>query len=279
MIKSILFGIDGSLFGETACAYSIDLALRLDAQLEAVHVVDSRMMDFPLTAPQAGVLAWNAGATCGLQEALRKRGEECLGRAAARAAEAGVPLVSSLEFGHPAQVLAEVQTRTELLVVGRQGEHAKNAPELTGSTMERLIRRACRPCLVTPAAFRRIDKILLGVDGSPAGGRALSETVELANALRVPLVILAVAERENDVSEARKIADDAHRLARAHDCAAASIVAVGPPANVILEKTAEMECSLVALGSHGHGRIYDRLIGAAAAHVVSRADVPVLLVR
>ena len=279
MIKNILFGVDGSSFGEVAREYAIDLALRLHARLEAVHVVDSRMLEFPLVAPQTGCITWNPGAVNGLQEALRIRGETLLRETAARGEQAGVPIVTALEFGHPAQIFCEIQLRTELMVLGRQGEHSKNAPDLTGSTMERFIRRASRPVLVTPAEFRPIGKILVGVDGSPSAARALHEGVELANALHLQLVILAVAEREGDLPLAQKNALEAHSLARAHDCAAAAITAVGAPGTRILEKAEETGCNLVVLGSHGHGWIYDRLIGSAAAHVVSRGRMPVMLVR
>ncbi len=279
MIKNILVGLDGSTFGEVAQEYAMDLSRRLDARLEAVHIVDSRLMDFPLVAPQSGLITWNPGIINGLQEALRERGEDILNEAAERARSAGIDLVTSLEFGHPAQVLAEVQNRTELLVLGRQGEHAQNAPDITGSTMERFIRRASRPCLVTPDRFEPIQKIVLGVDGSAASGRALSEAVELANALQVPLVILSVAERDTDLPLAQKTVLDAHSLARAHDCAAASLTAVGPPPVCLLEQAAETQSNLIVLGSHGHGWIYDRLIGSAAAHVVSQARIPVMVVR
>ena len=279
MIKNILFGVDGSPCGETARAYAFDLARRLDARLEAVHVVDSRMLEFPLVGPQPGVIGWNPGAVNGLQEALRARGEALLREVSARGEQAGVPVVATLEFGHPAQIFCEIQTRTELVVLGRQGEHSKDAPDITGSTMERFIRRASRPCLVTPAEFRPVAKILAGVDGSASAARALHEAVELANALHLPLVILAVAEREGDLPLAQKNALEAHSLARAHDCAAAAVTAVGAPATRILEKAEETGCNLVVLGSHGHGWIYDRLIGSAAAHVVSRGLLPVMLVR
>ena len=51
------------------------------------------------------------------------------------------------------------------------------------------------------------------------------------------------------------------------------------PAAAVMEKSAETGCDLIVLGSHGHGWIYDRLIGSVAAHVVSRGETPVLLVR
>jgi nucleotide-binding universal stress UspA family protein len=156
MIKNILCGVDASSFSDIACDYAIDLAKRLGARLEAVHIVDSRMLDFPLIAPQTGMITWNPVAVNGLQEALRTRGTDLLRQTAARGEAAGLPLVTTLEFGHPSQVLAEIQTRTELVVIGRQGEHAKTAPDITGSTMERFIRHASRPCLVTPGAFQPI---------------------------------------------------------------------------------------------------------------------------
>ena len=279
MIKNILFGVDGSPGSEVARDVAIDLARRLDARLEAVHIVDSRMLEFPLVAPQAGVIGWNPGAVNGLQQALRTRGETLLRETAAVAEKAGVPLVTTLEFGHPAQVLTDIQCRTELVVLGRQGEHSKTAPDITGSTMERFIRRAERPCLVTPAVFRPIGKILVGVDGSPSAGRALREAIDLANALKIPLVILSVSETESDLPRAQQINLEAHCIARAHDCAAAAVTAVGPPATVVMEKSAETGCDLIVLGSHGHGWIYDRLIGSVAAHVVTGGQIPVLLVR
>ena len=279
MIKNILFGVDGSSGSEVARDVAVDLARRLDARLEAVHIVDSRMLEFPLVAPQAGVIGWNPGAVNGLQQALRARGETLLRETAAAAEKAGVPLVTSLEFGHPAQVLADIQSRTELVVLGRRGEHSKTAPDITGSTMERFIRRAERPCLVTPDVFKPTSKILVGVDGSSSAGRALREAVDLANALKIPLVILTVAETESDLPRAQQINIEAHCIARAHDCAAAALTAVGNPAAAVLEKASETGCDLVVLGSHGHGWIYDRLIGSVAAHVVARGETPVLLVR
>ena len=117
------------------------------------------------------------------------------------------------------------------------------------------------------------------MDGSPSAGRALREAVDLANALKIPLVILTVAENDGDLPRAQQINLEAHCIARAHDCAAAALPAVGVPAPTVLEKCAETGCDLVVLGSHGHGWIYDRLIGSVAAHLVARGDTPVLLVR
>ena len=279
MIKNILLAVDGSAFSATAREFAFDLTRRLDARLEAVHVVDSRLLDCPLISPQSGLITWNPGLLSGLHESLRERGKELLEDTLQQAQSAEIPLTTSLEFGHPAQVLAEIQNRTELLVLGQQGENAKNAPDISGSTMERVIRRATRPCLITPAAFRPIRKILVGVDGSPTSAKAVQVAVEMANALGAPLVILSVAGKESDLSAADQYAVEAHTLARAHNCAAASMTSVGAPATCLLKQAANTEADLIVMGSHGHGWVYERLIGSAAAHVVSRSSLPVLLVR
>ena len=92
MIKHILFGTDGSPRAHVARDFAIDFALRLDAQLEAVHVLDSRLLDFPLLAPQTGVVPLNAGNVSGLQDALRERGRTLLREAAEHGQAAGIAM-------------------------------------------------------------------------------------------------------------------------------------------------------------------------------------------
>ena len=279
MIKNILFGVDGSPGSAIAGDYAMDFARRLGARLEAVHVLDSRVLEYPLIAPQTGVVTWSPAAVNGLQEALRTRGETLLRETAARGEQAGIPIATRLELGHPVQILADIQAGTELIVLGRQGEHARSAPDVPGSTMERFIRRATRPCLVTPRDFHPVDKILVAVDGSDSAGRALHEAAELANALHAPLIILAVAEHDNELPLAQQNALEAHSRVRAHGCAAANLTALGPAAHQVLDKAAETGCYMIVVGSHGHGWIYERLIGSVAAHVVSNSRHPVMLVR
>lgn len=281
MIKNILVALDGSPCAEGARRYAVALALKLGAQLEAVHVVDTRLFAPPacFAAGPAGPVAYPASTARDIQQILRRRGEACLAEAASRSEAEGLPISTSLLLGHPAQLLAELQARTELLVIGRQGENSPADSSLTGSTADRLVRRACRPCLVVPPDPPPPDRLLAAVDGSPHSFRAAHVAFELANALSAPLVIFAAAERPADLPDAQACADKAHRLARAHDCAAATLVAEGPAARLVLESARKTACSLIVAGSHGHGWIYDRIIGTTAAHLLANSPLPLLLVR
>ena len=52
----------------------------------------------------------------------------------------------------------------------------------------------------------------------------------------------------------------------------------GPTVEVIIEEAGRLSASVIVLGSHGHGRIYDLLVGSVAEGVVRASTVPVLLV-
>lgn len=281
MIKNFLVALDGSPCAEDARRYAVSLAVALRAQLEAVHVVDTFLFATPpqLAATPVAPLAYPAPTARDIQQVLRRRGELCLADAAARSEAEGLPISTTLEFGHPTQVLADLQARTELLVLGRQGEHASPDPSLTGSTTERVVRRVSQPCLVVPPSPPPPRRLLVAVDGSPHAYRAAHVAFELANALAAPLVILAVAERPADAPEAHAVADETHRRARAHDCAAATLVAEGPAATAILDAARRTDSTLLVTGVHGHGWLYDRLLGSTAAHLLANATLPLLLVR
>ena len=280
MIKNIMFGTDGSPYGAVAGEYAFDFADRLDARLEAVHVVDTRRLEPAPVSHPAGYLGWMPpGLNDQLHKILTERGQAILRAVGEEGERRGFPVETTLEFGVPSQVFEELQSRTELLVLGRRGEHAAMGGDYPGSTMDRYVRRASRCCMVTPAKFARVEKILIAVDGSPSAARALQEAAELANGLKAPLVILAVADRDSGLPDAEATVRTAHSIVRAHDCAAAALTATGSPTLRILEMAAATGCGLVVLGMHGHGWIYDRMIGSVAANLVARSEIPVMLVR
>ena len=280
MIKNILFASDGSPFSAVAAQYAFDLADRLDARLEAVHVVDSRRLEVASVASASGGMAWvPAGSANQLWKTLSDQGRAILAAIEQEGEKRHLPLTTSLEFGIPSQVFERIEARTELVILGHRGEHASSGAGTAGSTMERYARNASRCCMVTPGRFAPIRKILVAVDGTVCASHALHEAAELANALRAPLLILSVADRKADLPDAVRTAENAHSLVRAHDCAAAAMTVAGAPDQCILETAASGSCDLVVLGAHGRSWIHDHLLGAVATRVLARAPVPVLLVR
>jgi nucleotide-binding universal stress UspA family protein len=280
MIKSILVCTDGSAYGDTACQYALHLTQRLKAQLAGLHVLDSRMLEGPMLSDFSGMLGAQPFSVQLQQfrELMEEKGAAVIKALEARAEQAGVDLEKNIRMGHPARVILEAEVGAELLILGQKGEHAELIGDLLGSNVERIVRRSVKPCLVTPAEFQPVTKILAAFDGSAMASKALHESIELAQALSAPLLILTVRTHSSD-QYAEDIAEIGIKLARAHNCAAARLVVEGRPSEQILAVAHQHGCNLIVLGAYGHSLIREWIIGSTTAHLINQTDLPVMLVR
>jgi nucleotide-binding universal stress UspA family protein len=280
MIKTMMVFTDGSSGGTTAARYALHLARRLNAKLAGCHVLDSRMLEGPLMADISGWIGAQpySGQLQHFRDLMQQKGEAVIAALVSMAEAEGVEIDAKLLMGHPARVILQEEAKTEMIILGRRGEHAELTGEFIGSTVERVTRHSVKPCLVTPDDFQPVNKILCAFDGSSHAGKALTEAVEMALALQTPLVILSVAEN-HDLRATRDIAEDGMRIARAHECPAANLVVEGRPEQMIQLKAEELGCGLIVVGSHGHSRIRDMILGGTTHTLVARARLPVLLVR
>jgi len=280
MIKSILACTDGSRYGDTAVDYAVDLAVRLSARLLGMHVLDSRMLEGPFMADISGWLGAQAyGAELEqFRQLLEEKGEAIIRAFTDRVGKARVNAAAELKMGHPARVILEEQGRAELLVIGQRGEHAEFGGELLGSTADRVIRRTVTPCLVTPAEYRPINRVLAAYDGSGHAAAAVKEAAELCSALGCELVLITV-EDHISAEEAGRVADDGFALAADHTEPVRAVRERGEPARVMLEFARREKCDLIAVGAYGRSRIRELILGSVPTHLIIGADVPVLVVR
>lgn len=280
MIKSILVCTDGSSHSQTACEYALALASQLEARLIGLHVLDSRMLEGPLMADISG---WIGAQPYGAQlqqfrELLQERGEAVLQSFRDLCAQRGVSGEALMRMGHPSRVILEEEAKAELVVLGQKGEHVDMIGDLMGSNAERVARHSVKPCMITPSEFRPIRKILAAYDGSAHASKAVHEAVELAQAARMDLAILAVADRDN-VAEMQKVLEDARRLAAAHGLDAPAIVKEGDVVDTLLAEAEAQNSDLIVVGAYGHSRIREMILGSTTTQIMSTSKRPVLLVR
>jgi nucleotide-binding universal stress UspA family protein len=280
MIKTILVCTDGSSHGGVACEYAVALASQLKARLTALHVLDARMLEGPLMADISGWLGAQpfSAQLSQFRELMEQKGNSVIEAFNDLCEKHGIQADAQVKTGLPVRMILDEEARSELVVMGLKGEHAEWTGGMTGSTVERVVRHSLKPCLVTPAAFKPIARILAGYDGSGHSSRALHEAIELSIALSVPLVILTVAEH-HDMDHARDLAEDAMKLARAHECIAAQMVVEGLPDDMLLAKAEELGVTLIVVGAYGHSRIREMILGSTTTQLIARATVPVMLVR
>ena len=84
---------------------------------------------------------------------------------------------------------------------------------------------------------------------------------------------VAVEHRERH----RQLQVHAHRL-RSAGVETTALLLQGATVETLMAEADRLSAALVVLGSHGHGRIYDLVVGSVAEGVVRASTLPVLLV-
>jgi nucleotide-binding universal stress UspA family protein len=141
--------------------------------------------------------------------------------------------------------------------------------------------------------------ILIATDGSALAHKAVDQGIALAKCLGASVVVVTVTEplSEAVVGEMvfaprldeyeRCAAADAGRILAAVDEAArkasvpCTVVHIRDqfPGDGIIEAAKDHGCDLIVMGSHGRRGIAMVLLGSAAADVVTRSTIPVLICR
>lgn len=77
-------------------------------------------------------------------------------------------------------------------------------------------------------------------------------------------------EHEQIQAMARRLRDDGRDVT--------GLLVQGPTVNTILGQAEKLEADLIVVGSHGHGAVFDMLVGSISAEVIRRSKIPVLVV-
>ena len=280
MYKSILLGTDGSSAAEVAADYAIWFANQLGARLRVLYITDIRLLEGPWMSDLSGAVGAQpyVALVPQIQKFQRDKAAMILAAAEKRCDDAHVTCETAHETGGLVQVLLDYEQRTDLVVLGQRGEHARWSGGMLGSSVERMVRASIKPCLVTPEKFQPIGHLLLAYDGSIESGKALQAGIDLVLALGARVTIITVCQSETEES-ASKVLNDAVQLARGHGLKPQAQLVHGNAEAEILNHCEKIEATLIVMGAYGHTRIRELILGSTTSHVMRKAPVPVLLVR
>jgi nucleotide-binding universal stress UspA family protein len=141
-----------------------------------------------------------------------------------------------------------------------------------------------------------MKSILVPIDFSDVTTPVVETARKMAAAFQARLILLNVAEPEPDfvgfeagppavrVATARDFKVERQRLddLKARLLTAGSDVTAlhiqGPIVEKILHEAGEQSADLIVIGSHGHGALYDLLVGSVTQGVIKDAKCPVVVV-
>jgi nucleotide-binding universal stress UspA family protein len=288
----IVVSLDGSELSEGALPYAVALAKATASRLLLITVWEGAEEALTQTFPT-------------LAEDVFKRGEEhfesYLKDAAAKVQAAGVQADAEVLIGEAAEKLLELlqQRRPQMLALATHGRSGLGR-WVYGSVAGKLVREAEVPVLaVGPRALERaapaaIKRILVPLDGSALGERALEPARELAEALGAGLLLAQVLRwaaqafafgvPDIDIAQVdSQLADAAHEYLtqKAQSLTTKqkvdTVVLRGLPADALVDLVEREKIDLVVMASHTRTGIVRAVLGSVADRVL-QSNAPVLLV-
>lgn len=138
--------------------------------------------------------------------------------------------------------------------------------------------------------------ILVAVDLSAGSEKIIDAAAALAKPMNARVFVLHVAEPEPDFvgygagpevvrtqvanelhREHREVQALADRL-REQGINATALMISGPTVNTTLNESKKLGADMIVVGSHGHGAVYDVLIGSYSAGIIRGSELPVVVV-
>lgn len=214
-------------------------------------------------------------------EALRRANERVERFRARCRAEGGASIEASVHEGEPLPVVLHHAHCADVVVIG-QADPAGPSPRDDSRFVEQVLLHNARPTLIVPHAGR-FDAVgttvLVAWDDSRASARATADALPLLR--HADRVHLRVWRHKGDAAESlfRERLQAVHRWLMWHGVAAdvAAHCVTTPIGDAILDTAAELGADLVVMGTYGHSRWTERIVGGATRTALARSPVPLLM--
>ena len=287
-MKNILLCTDGSTFAENIYKYGAWFATQFNAPIKVLSVTDIRSQQVASTGNLSGSIG--LGASENLLDDLvnleherakinNQRARLILDNAAQSLKAEGVEDFNLIhKTGFLVDCLHEFEENSDLIVLGQRGEAADFAPGHLGANVDRIVRGSKKPCLVTPAEFKPIERILFAYDGSSTAYKVLKFLADSDAFKNLEIHLLTVAKDSSDRKATARLNEAEQFLKRARYQPICSLK-IGESEKVIDNYVNEQDISLLLMGAYGHSRIRHLVIGSTTAQLLRSSNIPLLLFR
>ena len=293
MFQKILVPLDGTDTTEEILPYVVRLAKAFDVPLALHTIVDSDAMEVPSSVYPAQ-----------MESNLETHAKDRLDSIARRLREEGLAVDTSTGVGKPAEEVLRAAKEQECGLIA-MATHSKNVVTraILGSVTDKVIHSADVPVLsITPEKAREyhphggpvMTSVIVPLDGSQLGERALPYVESIAQALSLEVVLARVVQdhpaQYPDASiRLPDIASEAERQAANYLRAVGrGIEDLGPrvrtqvlrgaPAVALSAFARENPQSIIVITTHGRSGISRWLLGSVAEALVRSSGDPVMVI-
>lgn len=276
-LKRLVVGVDGSTAAAAALRWAALVAVSADVEIVAVNAFENPYSEVP---PED-------------HKRLVRERKDVLDTSWIRAAsDAGALVRTVVVEGDPRNSVLEVAEAeaADLVVLGRTGVCGGPGFLHLGSVVEYAAHHTQRPLAVIPSASSKpIQRIAIGVDGSPDSLHAVQWCAEMAALTGASVVAVAVAEPYLEWTPSSSADNWRRDVEHQIDQWAAPIAATGAtvdrlaqrdlhPADGLLGVASAQNADVLIIGTRGAGGFSGLRAGGVAMKVLHKASLPIVLV-
>lgn len=283
-MNTVIACIDGSAISPTVCDAGAWASQRLQTPLTLLHVLDrsdSRAIGDLSGSIGLGAREHLLEQLTALDEQRAKlaleHGNHILTQAEARAVALGAVAVTRQQrHSGLVETLLDLEGETRLFVMGRLGESHDISAHTIGSHLESVVRSVHRPILVAVKEFQPPARFMVAFDGSQTAQAALGRICASPLLRGLPCHLVTVGPLPAD--KARQADEAVDQLGAAgFEVAQATLAGEVQPA--LLDYQREHGIELIVMGAYGHSAIRRFFVGSNTTRMLSKSDVPLLLLR
>ena len=279
MIRSILLAVDGSPYSESVLQYGMYLGKKLDAMLRVLTVIDIRLFEWNMSAGADSFIP--VVTPVEFQEETRSmldsKADAILEKSKVMLEESGLQFELKKITGIPVDEICLLSKSCDLAIMGIRGEYEHWTSRLLGAVTEAVTRQIPKPLLLVDRTFEKIERILCGYDRSDSSNKALQISAFLAEVLKIELQATAVF---NQAEEREEVLAEAEEYLKPYQIEFKLRHESGTPAEaLIFAQNNAPYPSLLCMGSYGHSRLREAILGSTTVQVMRKAKKPILLAK
>lgn len=296
MFRNVLLPVDGSSVSEHAIPYASAIARRAQARIHVVLVHTSAADYAAEFASTPLVEEW--------ENEFRQKEIRYVDRLVEGLRERGLDATAErLEGDVARRLIQRAKSNVDLLVMATHGRGGLERAWL-GSVTDEVVHHVRLPVLLIepgkdapPPDDQTFEHILVATDGSKAAAAAIDEALEIARLFDARLTLLRVvsvpagltspyiphaALMDREATKRRREEAEAFLLEMAKELSSdirveTRVELAYHPAHSILDTAAELDCDLIALGTHRRARLARVILGSVCDKVVRASSLPVLI--
>lgn len=284
-MSSILACTDGSLYAKSIYQHAAWVSQRLQIPIQILNMVEraerTAANDFSGNLsfePEAELLEELTKLDETHGKLARLKSNAILDDASKQMQTLGVTNATRLQrHGSIVEAIEEFQPKDSgVIIIGKRGEHANFAKGHLGSNLERVIRSASVPVLVTARAFSPVNRITCAFDGSTTSLKAIDYLVSSPLFKDAQCQLLAVTKPESELAVAL---NSAKITLEGAGYQVTATTATGKVEEIIIENLKDHNSQVLLMGAYGHSKIRHLIIGSTTAELIRTCQTSVFVIR